>query len=165
VLSIDRHIVSRSPNTICVPDAVTVLQTHPIFVQSPRLFAGSQLVEESSSPRDLPSSESIQARIIAVVHPVVNRVNAATCARVLANGATRRGSLLGWRVGDLVASTGATTLEDVEEAKPMANFVGGRSTFVETSSRTARQGICQVDAAVQCQIGRGRARLGEVAPV
>jgi hypothetical protein len=83
----------------------------------------------------------------------VDRVDAAAGARVLADGAARRSSLLRRSVGDLVTGAGAAALEDVVEAEPVANLMGGGCTLVEASGRSAGDGICKVDAAVQSQVG------------
>lgn len=68
-------------------------------------------------------------------------------------------------VGDFVASTRATTLEDVVETEPVADLVGGGCTLVERSSGAAWKRVCQVDAAVEGLVGGRWARTREVAPV
>jgi len=94
----------------------------------------------------------------------MDRVDAAAGASVLANGAAGSGSALRRGVADLVASAGAAALEDVVEAEPVADFVGGGGTLVVRSGGATGQGVCQVDAAVEGEVGGGRACGGEVAP-
>jgi len=123
---------------------------------STRLASGSQLIEERSSPGSLASSEPVHARVGAVVHPVVDRVNTATRASVLANRAAGSRGTLRRCVGDLVASTSAAALEDVVETEPVADFVGGSGTLVVRSGGSAGQGVCQVDTAIKSEVGGSR---------
>lgn len=133
--------------------------------KSTHLFASTELVEERSSASDLASSEAVKARIVAVVHPVVDGVDAAAGARVLADGAAGRSSLLRRGVGDGVAGGRAAALEDVVETEPVADFVGGGGTLVEVCGGAAGHGVGEVDAAVEGEVGGGGVGDGEVAPV
>jgi hypothetical protein len=128
------------------------------------LFASAELIEKRSSAGNLSSSETIKARIVAVIHPVVDRINAAAGARVLADGATRRSSLLGRSVGDGVAGGRAAALEDVVEAEVVADFVDGGGALVEARGGAAGDGVGEVDAAVEEEVGGGGVGDGEVAP-
>lgn len=129
------------------------------------LFASTELVEQRSSASNLPSSEAIKARIIAVIHPVVDRINTTTRARVLANRATRRSRALGGSVGDGVAGGRAAALEDVVEAQVVADFVDGGGALVEAGGGAAGDRVGKVDAAVEEEVGGGGVGDGEVAPV
>jgi len=146
------------------------------FVQHPKsrnqtlkcsnhLFASPKLVKERSSPGDLASSETVQARVVAVVHPVVDGVDAAAGAGVLADGAARGRDALGRGVGDGVASAGAAALEDVVETEVVADLVDGGGTLVEASGGAAGEGVGEVDAAVEELVAGGGVGDGEVAPV
>jgi len=131
---------------------------------STHLFASTELIEKRSSASDLASSEAVKARVVAVIHPVVDGVDAAAGARVLADGAAGRSSLLGRSVGDGVAGGRAAALEDVVETEVVADLVNGSGTFVETSGGAAGEGVGEVDAAVEEEVGGGGVGDGEVAP-
>jgi hypothetical protein len=94
----------------------------------------------------------------------VDGVDTAAGACVLADGAAGSSGSLGRGVADLVTSAGAAALEDVVEAEPVADFVGGGGALVVGGGGAAGQGVCQVDAAVEGEVGGGRAGGGEVAP-
>lgn len=157
--------IDREPSSTSLNSASHFIQRleKPIKT-STHLFASTELVEERGGAGDLASSEAIKARIVAVVHPVVDGVDTAAGARVLANGATGRSSLLGRSVGDGVTRGRAAALEDVVEAEPVADFVGGGGTFVEASGSSAGHGVGEVDAAVEGEVGGGGVLDGEVAP-
>ena len=128
------------------------------------LFASTELIEERSSASDLASREAVKARVIAVIHPVVDRINAATRAGVLANGAAGRSSLLGRSVGDGVTGGSAAALEDVVEAEVVADFVDGGGALVEAGGGAAGDGVGEVDAAVEEEVAGRGVGDGEVAP-
>ena len=91
-------------------------------------------------------------------------INTAAGARVLADGATRRSSLLGRSVGDGVAGGRAAALEDVVEAEVVADFVDGGGALVEASGGAAGDGVGEVDAAVKEEVAGRGVGDGEVAP-
>lgn len=141
--------------------------SHPLITSSittAHLFTSPKLIEKRSSPRNLTISEPIHARIVAVIHPVVDRVNTTTGARVLANRAAGSDSLLGRGVSDRIAGARAAALEDVVETEPVADFVGGGGALVEGSGGAAGKGVCEVDAAVEGFVGGRGGGGGEVAP-
>ena len=119
------------------------------------LATSSELIVKRSGPGSLASSEPIHASVGAVVHPVVDRVNAATGASVLADGAAGGSGSLGRGVVDLVTGTGAAALEDVVKTEPVADFMSGGGALVVRSGGTAGQGVCQVYAAVEGPVGGG----------
>jgi hypothetical protein len=137
---------------------------HNLKPSKPHLATRPELAVQRVRPGVLASGEPVHAGVGAVVHPVVDRVNTAAGASVLANGAAGSGGALRRGVADLVASAGAAALEDVVEAEPVADFVGGGGTLVVRSGGAAGQGVCQVDATVEGKVGGGRASGGEVAP-
>jgi hypothetical protein len=94
----------------------------------------------------------------------VDGVDAAAGASVLADRAAGSRGSLRRGVADLVAGAGAAALEDVVEAEPVADFVGGGGALVVGGGGAAGQGVGQVDAAVEGEVGGGRAGGGEVAP-
>ena len=131
---------------------------------STHLFASTELIEKRSSASDLASSEAVKARVVAVIHPVVDGVDAAAGASVLADGAAGRRGALRRGVVDLVAGAGAAALEDVVEAEPVADFVGGGRALVVRRRGAAGERVGQVDAAVEGEVRGGRAGGWEVAP-
>jgi hypothetical protein len=135
---------------------------HP--TRQTHLATRPELAVQRIGPGVLASGEPIHASIGAVVHPVVDGVDTAAGACVLADGAAGSGGSLGRGVADLVTSAGAAALEDVVEAEPVADFVGGGGALVVGGGGAAGQGVCQVDAAVEGEVGGGRAGGGEVAP-
>ena len=80
-----------------------------------------------------------------VIHIIVNRVDASTWAAVLVGWASRGSSRLRWGVRDLVAITGAATLENVVETEPMADFVRERLALVVVGRATAGEGRVEDD--------------------
>jgi hypothetical protein len=132
--------------------------------EKPHLATRPKLAEQRIRPSVLASGEPVHASIGAVIHPVVDRVNTAARASVLANRAAGSRGSLRRRVADLVAGAGAAALEDVVEAEPVADFVGGGGALVVGGGGAAGQGVGQVDAAVEGEIGGGRVGGGEVAP-
>ena len=144
---------------------LTAPPTPPLSPSTPtHLATRPQLTEQRIRPRVLPSSEPIHASISAVIHPVVDRVHPAAGASVLADRAAGRRSLLRRGVGDLVAGSRAAALEDVVEAQPVADFVGGGRTLVVGGRGAAGERVGEVDAAVEGAVGGGRGGGGEVAP-
>jgi len=95
----------------------------------------------------------------------VDGIDSTARAGVLADGATRRSSLLGGSVGDGVAGGRAAALENVVEAEVVADFVDGGGAFVEASGGAAGDGVGEVDAAVEEEVGGCGVGDGEVAPV
>jgi hypothetical protein len=95
----------------------------------------------------------------------VDGIDSTAGAGVLADGATRRSSLLGGSVGDGVAGGRAAALENVVEAEVVADFVDGGGAFVEASGGAAGDGVGEVDAAVEEEVGGCGVGDGEVAPV
>ena len=85
-------------------------------------------------------------------------------ARVLANGAAGRKSLLGRSVGDGVTGGSAAALEDVVEAEVVADFVDGGGALVEAGGGAAGDGVGEVDAAVEEEVAGRGVGDGEVAP-
>jgi hypothetical protein len=154
---------ANSTDTLCT---ITALYTfdHPTKRHPPRLATRPELAVQRIGPGVLASGEPVHASIGAVIHPVVDGVNTAAGASVLANGAAGSGGSLGRGVADLVTGTGAAALEDVVEAEPVADLVGGGGTLVVGGGSAAGQGVGQVDAAVEGEVGGGRAGGGEVAP-
>ena len=65
----------------------------------------------------------------------------------------------------MVACSGArVAIPDMEETKPVSDFVDCSSTEVKRSSSSARHRVCKIDAAIEDQL-RGRwVRDWEVAP-
>lgn len=94
----------------------------------------------------------------------MDRINTTTRAGVLADGATGRSSLLGRSVGDRVTRGSAAALEDVVEAEVMADFVDGGGALVEARGGAAGDGVGEVDAAIEEEVGGGGVGDGEVAP-
>ena len=95
----------------------------------------------------------------------MDAVDAAAGARVLADGAAGRKSLLGRSVGDGVTRGRAAALEDVVEAEVVADLVNGSGALVESGRGAAGEGVGEVDAAVEEEVGGGGVGAGEVAPV
>ena len=123
-----------------------------------------KLAVKRIGPSVLASGEPVHASVGAVVHPVVDRVDAAAGASVLADGAAGRRGALRRGVVDLVAGAGAAALEDVVEAEPVADFVGGGRALVVRRRGAAGERVGQVDAAVEGEVRGGRAGGWEVAP-
>jgi hypothetical protein len=132
--------------------------------RKPHLAPRPKLAVQRIRPSVLASSEPVHAGISAVIHPVVDGVNTAARASVLADRAAGSRGSLRRGVADLVAGAGAAALEDVVEAEPVADFVGGGGALVVGGGGAAGQGVGQVDAAVEGEVGGGRAGGGEVAP-
>ena len=72
----------------------------------------------------LASGELLVARVVAVVHVVVDGVNAGAGAGVAADGASVGGLVLRGRVSNAIVGGAAAALEGVVETEPMTSLVG-----------------------------------------
>ena len=81
---------------------------------------------------DLAGSELGHARVVRVVHEVVDGVNPAARARVLARRAAVRLLALRRGVRDRVAAAAAAALEGVVQPEPVADLVGCSLKYVRS---------------------------------
>lgn len=129
----------------------------------------SVLVPEGGDTGSLARGELVHARVVGVVHVVVDWVDTwegGASAGVTASWAARGGGLLGWGVWDTVTAgggSGASTLEGMKETEPVTNLVGGGTAKVVVGGGTTWDGGGEDGASIVVEIVGGWAGLGEVA--
>lgn len=129
------------------------------------LVTSTVLRVQSVGTLALASGPLSHASIVRVVHVVVDGVDTGSVrARVLAGRAAVGGSALDRSVSDLVTRSGAAlALEDVVDTEPVTDFVHGSQSLVVVGGITAGKRACEVDAAVEDQVGGGGVGEREVA--
>ena len=92
-------------------------------------------------PKEISTCLSLTAKtyepVVAVVHEVVDGVNARARAGVAASGSAERLGSLSGGVRDLVAGAGAAALEGVVETNPVASLV--RQSLLEVMSAISKE--------------------------
>ena len=111
---------------------------------------GLDAVEEVVHAVLLALGELLVAGVVAVVHVVMDRVDASLWAGVLARGAAAGDLALSRGIGNEVTFGRAILiLEDVEETEPMTGLVGGSAAKVVVVVLAARHGVAVDVAAVE----------------
>jgi hypothetical protein len=90
----------------------------------------------------LARGEAGHARVVGVVHVVVDGVNGPTGAGITRSGATIGGGSLRRGIGDRV-TTGASTLEGVVEPDPVSDLMGRGASEVVGGKVTSRKGLVE----------------------
>ena len=125
------------------------------------LLAGGEACEAIAGRKSQQPAYNIQEKgkirvylLIGVVHVVGHRIKTRLAgARIPCRRAAIRRRRLRSSVADKVARARAAALEDVVEAQPVADFVGGGRTLVVGGRGAAGERVGEVDAAVEGAVG------------